>query len=115
MVSIPECVNRKELQEHDKDMFQEQLKMRDISFEWAVALVRANESRLHEDERKELEVRIATLSKQMPEPKKKERKTGRVSMKRLGMIFLTATMTLLGVPIPFPGAGLYDFVDGLIS
>jgi hypothetical protein len=89
--------------------------MGDISFEQAVALVRRNKSKLREEERRELEWRISELSNQMPGPKKKERKTGRVLMKSLGMIFPAATMALLGVPIPFPGAGLYDFVDGLIG
>jgi hypothetical protein len=101
--------------ERDNAMFQEQLRMRDLSFEQAVAMVRANESKLRTEEQQELEWRIAELSHQIPEPKKKERKTGRILMKSLGAILPAASMALLGVPIPFPGAGLYDFVEGLVG
>lgn len=97
----------------DRETFQEQLKMRDLSFEQAVTLVRANESKLRKEEREELETRISALSTQIPELKRKERKTGRVLMKSLGLIFPAATMALLGVPIPFPGAGVLDFFEGL--
>jgi hypothetical protein len=101
--------------EHDRKYFEEQLRLRDLSFEQAVAIIRANEGKLREDERAKLEQQIAELSNKMPVAKKKEKKTGRILLKSLSAIFPAATMALLGIPIPFPGARLFDFVDGIFG
>jgi hypothetical protein len=101
--------------ESDREYFEEQLRLRDLSFEQAVSIVRANEGKLRDEERREMEQRIAELSTTMPMTKKKEKKTGRILMKSLSAIFPAATMALLGVPLPFPGSGAYDFVEGLFG
>jgi len=99
---------------NDRKMFEEQLRMRDLSFEQAVTLVRANESKLMADEQHKINAKISELSNQLG-AKGKQKKTGRILMKSLSAIVPAATMALLGIPIPFPGASLFNLVDGFVN
>ena len=90
-----------------------QAKVRDLNFDQAVALVRANESKIRPEDRELLESRIAELSR-MPglantsgdTPERKKRGSSRYLFDALKVIFPLVTTVLLGLPIPSPfGSG----------
>jgi hypothetical protein len=89
---------------------EEQAKVRKMSFEQAVALVRANESKIRAGERELLEAKIAELSAR-PEISKvqggrKSRGSSKYLFRALKVLFPLATTAVLGVPIPSPfGSG----------
>ncbi|KAI9675987.1 MAG: hypothetical protein M1822_008373 [Bathelium mastoideum] len=84
----------------------QQLKVGDVSFEQATALMRANESKIRTEEREELEKKIAELTKKNKAVKKKSggkrKMTAKVLVKALQVILPATTIALLGFPIPFP-------------
>lgn len=116
-----------QIQERDQDMKQKDQKfrewerkiaqqveeVREMSFEQAVAQVRANESKLRIEEREQLEAKIKELSKR-PEIKKRSKsgKFGKYLIGALQVAFPATTMALLGFPIPLPFSGALDSLTG---
>ncbi|KAF1844827.1 uncharacterized protein K460DRAFT_310767 [Cucurbitaria berberidis CBS 394.84] len=99
----------------------QQVMLQQLNFDQAVALVRANESKIPVREREELERKIAELSKELnsmsanktkPEKsgvrtERKKKGSSRYLFKALQVVLPVTTMALLGVPIfsPFGGGG----------
>jgi hypothetical protein len=90
--------------------------MRQLDFDQAVALVRANEGKITVSEREALERKIAELSKELAESSKdaepgepavrKKKGSSRYLFKALQFVLPVTTMALLGVPIFSPfGSG----------
>jgi hypothetical protein len=105
-----------------KLMMEEQKRVGDMSFDEAVAYVRANEIKIRADEREKIELEIAKLSKN-PELNARESKTGKLRRKLRGsgkylfaalkIIVPVTTGILLGVPIPFPFSWTDEKINGL--
>lgn len=94
-----------------------QPKVGDTSFEQAVALIRANESKIRTEEREKLEKKIIELKKENNTTKKKSggkrKMTAKVLVGALKVILPTTTMALLGFPVPFPfGNSLFQDSEG---
>lgn len=94
-----------------KHMLEEQQRVGDMTFDEAVAFVRANEIKVRAEERERIEVEIVELSTS-PELNTPETRTGKMRRKMRGsgkylfaalkVIVPVTTGALLGVPIPFP-------------
>ena len=109
----------------------ERLQMQDLTFEEAVAIVRANEAKIPPHERDMLESRIAQLEAKLAEvsgassklsapekPVKKKKGSSRFLFKALQLALPVTSMALLGAPIPSPFGdgeslrGLFDKIFG---
>jgi hypothetical protein len=109
-----------------------QAKVRELSFDQAVALVRANEGKIRVEERELLERKIAELSQSpalaedggggdspgAPKKGRKAKGTSRFLFGALKVIFPVTTAALLGVPIPSPfgsGETITNFFGGMFG
>lgn len=104
-----------------------QAMLQQLNFDQAVALVRANESKIPIQEREELESKITELTKELNEkasdktepgekPPRKLKGSSKYLFKALQVVLPITTMALLGVPMFSPfgggGTGLIDKIFG---
>jgi len=105
-----------------KEIMEEQQRVGNMTFDEAVAFVRANEIKVRADKRERIEQEIAELSKS-PKLNTPETKTGKMKrkMRGSGKYLFTAlklaipitTGLLLGVPVPFPFNWPGDVADDI--